>query len=61
MIDQNAKEPTLSGVPFYGRLPTLPSNIRIGWKDLPGTNPLAYYKNLQLTTIKSFITLAPSL
>jgi hypothetical protein len=26
----------LSGVPFYGRLLTLPTNIRLGWKGLPG-------------------------
>jgi hypothetical protein len=24
----------------------LPTNIRQGWKDLPGTNALAYYENL---------------
>jgi hypothetical protein len=24
----------------------LPVNIRLGWKDLPGTNTLAYCKNL---------------
>jgi len=26
---------------------------------LPGTNTLAYYKNLYLTAVKSFITLTP--
>jgi len=37
----------------------LPQNIRLGWKRLSGTNALAYYKNLQLTEVKSLITLAP--
>jgi hypothetical protein len=45
----------LSGAPFYGRLLALPTNIRLGCKGLPGTNALAYYKNL----LKSFIGLAP--
>jgi hypothetical protein len=35
----------LSGAPLKGRLLTLPTNIRLGWKDLTGTNALAYYKN----------------
>jgi len=39
----------------------LPTNIRLGWKGLPGTNTLAYYENLQLTAVKSFITFAPAL
>jgi hypothetical protein len=36
-----------------------PTNIRLGWKGLPGTNALAYYEKSQLTAVKSFITLAP--
>ncbi len=24
---------------------SLPANIRLGWKGLPGTNTLAYYEN----------------
>jgi hypothetical protein len=28
----------LSGAPLYGRLLALPTNIRQGWKGLPGTN-----------------------
>jgi hypothetical protein len=27
-----------------GRLLALPATIRLGWKGLPGTNTLAYYK-----------------
>ncbi len=31
----------------------------LGWKGLPGTNALAYYKDSYVTAIKSFIGLAP--
>ncbi len=34
--------------------------VRLCWKSLPGTNTLAYYKDSQITVVKSFITLAPS-
>jgi hypothetical protein len=34
----------LLGNPLYGRLLALPTNIRLGWKSLPGTNALAYYE-----------------
>jgi len=36
-----------------------PQTIDRFWKSLPGANTLAYYKNLQVTAMKSFITLAP--
>jgi hypothetical protein len=36
----------------------LPTNIRLGWKGLPGTNTLAYYENSEITTVKSFIVKA---
>jgi hypothetical protein len=49
----------LSGAPLQGMLLALPANIRLGWKYLPGANILAYYKNPQITTVKSFIGLAP--
>jgi hypothetical protein len=51
----------LSGAPFYGRLLALPTNIRLDWKDLPGTNAQAYYEKSYLTAVKSFITLAPGI
>jgi hypothetical protein len=35
----------------------LPTDIRLGWKGSPWTNTTAYYKNLQITSVKSFITL----
>jgi len=37
----------------------LPTNIRLGWKGLPGTNILPRYEDLQITGVKSLITLAP--
>ncbi len=56
-------EPTrvkhLSGSPLQGRLLTFPTNIRIGWINLPGANTLAYYENLYITDKKSFKTLTP--
>ncbi len=36
----------LLGAPLQGRPLALPTNIRLGWKGLPGTNTLAHYKNL---------------
>ncbi len=32
-------------------------DIRLGLKGLSGTNALAYYEHLQITAVKSFITL----
>jgi hypothetical protein len=57
------QEPTqvkhFSGAPLQSRLNALPTNIRLGWKCLPRTNALAFYKNLQIMAVKSFITLTP--
>ncbi len=39
----------------------LPTNIRLGCNGLPGTNAQAYYENLYIMAIKSFITLSPVL
>ncbi len=33
------------------RLLALPTNIRIGWKGLLVTNPLAHYEHLKITVI----------
>ncbi len=44
---------------LLGQTPALPTNIRLGWKDFPGTNTLAYYENPLITGLKSFITLVP--
>ena len=35
------------------------TNIRLGWKSLPGTNTLAYYENSLIADVKSFIRLGP--
>jgi hypothetical protein len=40
----------LSGAPIQGRLLAVPTNIRLSWNCLPGTNTLAYHK-LQLNKI----------
>jgi hypothetical protein len=48
----------LKGVSL-GKTLALPANIRLGWKGLPRTNTLAYYENLQITPVKSFIVQAP--
>jgi len=32
-------------VPLEGRLLASATNIRLGWRGLPGTNTLAYYEN----------------
>jgi len=49
---------------FVSRLLTLPSNSRLGWKGLQGTNTLAYYEN-SLTNYSHkkfcFIALGPRL
>jgi len=37
----------------------LPAITRLGWKDSPGTNTLAYYENMSITAIKSYIVQAP--
>jgi hypothetical protein len=37
------------------------TNIRLGWKDMPGTNTLAYQKDSYITDVNSFITLVPGL
>ncbi len=36
----------------------LTAKIRLGWKGLPGTDALAYYKKLFITAIKSVLMLA---
>jgi len=41
--------------------PDLTHKIKPGWKDLPGTNTLAYYEHLYNMDVKSFILLGPGL
>jgi hypothetical protein len=47
--------------PLQGRLLALPTNIRLGWKGLPGTNTLAFYEHLLITDINIFMTLGPGI
>jgi hypothetical protein len=42
-----------------GSLPILPTNFRLGWKSMQVANTLAYYDMAIITTVKSFIVLAP--
>jgi len=49
----------LSGAPLQGRPLDLPINIRLGWKGLPGTNTLAFYKIPKITAVKGCIVQAP--
>jgi hypothetical protein len=37
----------------------LPTNIRLSWKGLPGTNTVAYYENSLIIAIKSLLVQAP--
>jgi hypothetical protein len=41
-----------------GQATALPVSIRLSRKGLPATNALAYYEKSELTSVKSFITLA---
>jgi len=45
--------------PLEGSFLTLPTNIRLGWKILPGTNTLAYLKKLLIMGVKCFISSSP--
>jgi hypothetical protein len=41
--------------PDKGRLLALPTNIKLVWKGLSGTNTLAYYKHLQITAVRRVV------
>jgi hypothetical protein len=43
---------------LFGMLLPYPQTLQ-GWEGLLGANTLAYYKNLLLSSVKSFIVLAP--
>ncbi len=38
----------------------LPTNIRLGWKGVPGKNDPAYYKKIWITAFKKFYRIGPS-
>jgi hypothetical protein len=50
-----------SGAPRLGSLLTipLPTNVRLGWKGLPLTNSLDFYKNMKIAAVKGFIRYVP--
>ncbi len=39
---------------FYGKIPALPANVRLGWKRMAAANTLASYDAATLTAVKSF-------
>jgi hypothetical protein len=45
---------------FIGKAIALPSNIRLGWKGLPGKNTLAYYKLSENYRRIMFCNICPS-
>ena len=47
------------GLTLRVKVPASDKNIRLGWKGLPGTNTLAYYKKWEITSVKSFTALDP--
>jgi hypothetical protein len=49
----------LSGALLYGKLLTLPANIRLSWKSLRRTNTRAYIAKICYLQTKSFITVVP--
>ncbi len=42
-----------------GKILTMPTNIRFGWKRMEVGNTLAYYTTATITAVKSFILQAP--
>jgi hypothetical protein len=46
-----------SGAPLW--LLASPTNNRLGWKGLPGTNAVAYFEKAQLMAVKSFKSQTP--
>jgi hypothetical protein len=62
MFVSKARSLPLNGAPeryITGVSKALPTNIRLGWKGMPRTNTLAYYKNSQITTVKMFYNIGP--
>jgi hypothetical protein len=46
IVTTGANVTNLSGAPLKGRLLASPTNIRLGWKGMPGTSTLTYYENM---------------
>ncbi len=49
----------IMGLHSNGRLLTLPTNIKLGWKRMAGAKTLAYYDVAKITDVKSFDEHAP--
>ncbi len=49
----------LSGAPLYSWLLALRTNIAVSWKILTRANFVAYDEHLEITVVKSFVTLDP--
>ncbi len=47
------------GYSVKGKLLVLPTNIRLSWKGLPGTNTVAHYEDAWITDKKVYIGLVP--
>ncbi len=47
----------ISGVLLLGRLQTLRTKLRLGWKGLSEKSTPAYYKHMYITVGKNYITL----
>ncbi len=45
--------------PFYGRLLPLPTNIRLGWKSLPGNKHFSFLRTLVNYGRKKFYNIGP--
>ncbi len=43
-----------------GQAPVLPTNIRLSWKGLPGTNTLSYYEHSRKFGRKKFYNIGPN-
>ncbi len=48
-----------TGLHSDGKLPALPTNIRLGWKQVEVANTLAYYDTTTIIAAKSFIVHVP--
>ena len=48
-----------SEAPFRCSTLDIPTNIRLGWKGLSGTNTLAYYGNPKIAAVISLMIQAP--
>ncbi len=48
-----------SDAPLFDKFLTFSTNNMLGWKGLPGTNTLAYYKHSYITDVKMIVASTP--